>query len=152
MKRLPPCPVLLVAALGVAGLLTARTPAHAQTNAAPGFMIPYKRGNVTVFRASGRSMRMLSATVYEVPDFRLETFNSDGTPNLVGEAPHCIFNLGTTNASSGGKLTVTQVGGGLVMSGYGFNWDHAAQRLQMSNRFHAVFRLKSAGALVTPPK
>lgn len=152
MRRPRPFSLLLLAALGGGCLLSTAGRVRAQTNATPGFMIPYKKGNVTVFRASGKSMRMISTTVYEVPGFKLETFSPDGTPNLIGEAPLCIFNLATTNASSSGPIAVRQVGGVFSMTGEGFNWNHAAQRLQLSNRVHAVFRMKSPAALLPTSK
>jgi hypothetical protein len=105
-----------------------------------------------VARVSGEDGHALSLSIYEVKGFRIETFNPDGTPNLMGEAPTCTFNVSTTNASSSGPLTITQAGGGFSLSGEGFNWNHAAQRLQLSNRVHAVFRLNSAPTLTSQPR
>lgn len=135
----------------------ARTPANTTvtTNtttstpaSTPGFTFPYKKGDVTIARVSWDEGRAVSLTLYDVKGFRCETFNPDGTPNLLLEAPTCLFNLNTTNASSSGSLTVTQSGDAFSLTGVGFNWNHSSQRLQISNDVHAVFRLKSPGALL----
>lgn len=109
---------------------------------------PYMRGNVLVARVGWEEERAISLTVFEVKEFRCETFNPDGTPNLLLEAPTCLFNLSTTNASSSGPLTVTQAGDGFSLTGEGFNWNHASQRLQISNHVHAIFRLKAPATLL----
>lgn len=142
------------------GVLLALAPSQGQNQTksaparTPGFVFPYKKGNVMILRVSGDEARAISLTLHEVKGFRLETFNADGTPNLIGEAPTCLFNLTTTNASSSGPITITQMGDGFSLSGEGFNWNHASQRLQLSNKVHAVFSLKSAGSALSlsPPK
>lgn len=151
----------VAAAAGVACVILAlstnrgQTPAPAPvpdpTNAppvSPGYTFPYKRGDLVIARVSWDEGRAVSLTLYDVKGFRCETFNPDGTPNLVLEAPTCLFNLSTTNASSSGPLTVTQAGDAFSLTGDGFNWNHSSQRLQISNNVHAVFRLKSPGALL----
>ncbi|MFO1459261.1 MAG: hypothetical protein U1G08_07605 [Verrucomicrobiota bacterium] len=127
-------------------------PATGTSPGKPGFTFPYRKDNVLVARVSGEDGRALSLSIYEVKGFRIETYNPDGTPNLIGEAPTCTFNVSTTNASSSGPLKITQAGGGFSLSGEGFNWNHAAQRLQLSNRVHAVFRLNSAPTLTSQPR
>ncbi|MBL9175967.1 MAG: hypothetical protein JNL10_20655 [Verrucomicrobiales bacterium] len=158
MTRIPRLPILRAAAVAaVASLVPVLTPGMGQTTAGstgakPGFTFPYRKDNVLVARVSGEDGRALSLSIYEVKGFRIETYNPDGTPNLIGEAPNCTFNVNTTNASSSGPLTITQAGGGFSLSGEGFNWNHAAQRLQLSNRVHAVFRLNAAPSLTSPSR
>lgn len=158
MTRIPRSPGFQTALLAVSvalGALVAPGKSQTSTGASsgkPGFTFPYRKDNVLVARVSGEDGRALSLSIYEVKGFRIETYNPDGTPNLIGEAPTCTFNVSTTNASSSGPLTITQAGGGFSLSGEGFNWNHAAQRLQLSNRVHAVFRLNSAPSLTTQPR
>lgn len=158
MIRIPRSPGFQTAWLAVSvalGFLMAPGRSQTPTGASsgkPGFTFPYRKDNVLVARVSGEDGRALSLSVYEVKGFRIETYNPDGTPNLIGEAPNCTFNVSTTNASSSGPLTITQAGGGFSLSGVGFNWNHAAQRLQLSNRVHAVFRLNSAPTLTSQPR
>ena len=37
--------------------------------------------------------RALSLSIYEVKGFRIETYNPDGTPNLIGRRSTCTFNV-----------------------------------------------------------
>jgi hypothetical protein len=94
-------------------------------------------------RVSGADKKVLSPATdgnVQIRDLRIETFNPDGTPNLIGEAPECVLNLLTASLSSSGSLTVTQVGGAFSLKGEGFMWNHKTERLQLSNHVQAVFR------------
>lgn len=159
-RRLRPLPWGILAAGLLAGLgipAGAQAPATAATNAPrkAAFVLPLKKGDRLVARFSGEeSPRPLGAGIVEIRGFKVETFNADGTPNLVGEAPVCILNITSQNASSSGPLTVTQVGGAFSLRGEGFNWNHDEERLWLSNKVHAVFQLRAsaANALLSPPR
>jgi len=137
--------------------LAAQAPAATATGAPrkPAFELPIKKDNRLVARFTGEEVpRQISIGVMEIKGFKVETFNADGTPNLVGEAPVCILSIANKNASSSGPLTVTQVGGAFSLRGEGFQWNHDEERLWLSNKVHAVFLLRAsaAGALLPPAK
>ncbi|MBX3733724.1 MAG: hypothetical protein KF791_14155 [Verrucomicrobiae bacterium] len=139
-----------VAAASLAVVAIAQAPAPGAAGRPAGFTFLYKKGDRTVARFSGEQGRPITATVYEVTGFRVETFNPDGTPHLVGDAPTCTLNITSQNASSSGSLTVSQVGGAFSLRGEGFSWDQDSERLQLSNKVHAVFRLKGGTLALAP--
>lgn len=71
----------------------------------------------------------------------IETFNEDGTPNLIGDAPDCIYSLATKTVTSTNELTVVQSSGAYRVTGVGFQWEQVTGRLVISNQSHTVFRL-----------
>ncbi|MBN8248535.1 MAG: hypothetical protein J0L84_13985 [Verrucomicrobia bacterium] len=135
----------------------AQAPAAGGTNAPrkAAFVFPFKKGDRLVARFSSvEAPRPLSTTLVELKGFKVETFNADGTPNLVGDAPVCLLNITSRDASSSGPLTLTQVGGAFSLRGEGFHWNQDDESLRLSNKVHAVFQLRAsaAGALLSPPK
>jgi lipopolysaccharide export system protein LptC len=134
---------LFLLALDATANLWGQTAATNQPPKTAGFTFPYKKGDRLVARFTGSDSQLLSAalTLYQVRDFRVESFNSDGTPNLIGEAPQCQLNVATKSVSSSGPLTVSQVGGLFSLSGEGFEWNHESGQLVLSNRVRTVIRL-----------
>lgn len=129
---------------------------HAQSPTAStgvsGFSFPYRKGGKTVALFTGSEHKPLSVTVVKVKDFRLETYSGEGVPNLQGAAPECILDLSTRQITSEGPVSITQAGGAFTLSGVGFQWDQEAERLVLSNRVHATFRLTTrSSSLLSRP-
>jgi len=145
----------ILAGLGL--LAVAQTPSPGGTPTAPknpAFVLPYKKGDRTVARISGEEPpRPVTAGILEVVEikgFKIETFNPDGTPHLVGEAPTCVLNLASQNIWSSGPLTITQIGGGFSLRGEGFSWNRETERLVLSNKVHGRLRIGTARNPFTP--
>jgi hypothetical protein len=149
-----PSALLFAAVFTAAGLAAVRAApekkaaATAATNAPPaatGFTLPYKnKEGRLIARFSGadkQPLQPLSFTVFKIRDFKVETFNADGTPNLVGLAPECVLRIDNQSVSSTGPLTVTQAGGLFTLRGVGFEWNHESGRLVLSNKVTTVVRL-----------
>lgn len=129
---------------------------HAQSPTTPatasGFSFPYKKAGKTVALFTGSEHKPLSVTVVKVKDFRLETYTTEGVPNLQGSAPECVLDLSTRQITSDGPVSITQAGGAFTLSGVGFQWDQEAERLVLSNRVHATFRLSTrSSSLLSRP-
>jgi len=139
----PSLTILFLCAVGstVAGWGQAKT-----TNApsrATGFSLPYKKEGKTVALFTGSEHKPLSVTLVQIKNFQVETYQPDGTPNLQGTAPECQLNLSTRQINSSGPLHLTQAGGAFTLSAVGFAWDQESERLQLSNRVQATFRLSA---------
>jgi hypothetical protein len=128
---------------------TTTTNAPARTS---GFVLPHKTKDGRLVRFTGADKQILSPITFRIFGFRVETFNSDGTPNLTGEAPECVLDISTKSISSSGLLTVSQAGGTFTLTGEGFSWNQESERLQLSNRVHAVFKLNAPRGALMPPK
>jgi hypothetical protein len=89
----------------------------------------------------GASVEPIGGNQLRFHQLHIETFNEDGTPNLVGEAPDCVYSLATKTVSSSGPLLVIQSSGTFRVSGEGFLWEQITGRLVISNQAHTVFRL-----------
>lgn len=132
-----------IAAVTALGLVRAQNAPG--TNAGGGFSMPFKKSGKTYLWFKGSGTEAVSTTVVRIRDFRVETFNDDETPALVGEAPECLLNLTTKNASSAGTIRISQAGGRFTHAGEGFSWDHENGRLILSNRVHSTIRLSPFG-------
>ena len=134
---------------GAAQGQTATTNAPAKSS---GFVLPHKTKDGRLVRFTGTDKQILSPITFRIYGFRVETFNNDGTPNLTGEAPECVLDIATKSISSSGLLTVSQAGGTFTLTGEGFSWNQETERLQLSNRVHAVFKLNAPRGALMPPK
>lgn len=148
MKRVYFTPPAALLAVGAAALV-AWFPTRAQTTAGatPGYSFPFKnRDGRLIARFSGISATPVSITqptLLNVEQFRVETFHTNGAPELSGSAPQCLLNAATKDASSSGLLTVTQADGLFTLRGVGFAWNHESNRLVLSNQVHVTFRANS---------
>ena len=159
MKRTPAALPIVRCAL-VGGLLAVLVPGQGQTPGATspapqGFSFPYKEGGRVVFRFSGSRYSAVSLTELSVEKFTLETFNTNsGLAEWVGSAPRCIVSTGAREIHSPDSLLLRQADGQFSVSGEGFHWSHATDRLVLSNRVHATFRatlFSPATPAGTPP-
>ncbi len=89
----------------------------------------------------GASVEPLGGNQLHFRQLHIETFNEDGTPNLVGDAPDCVYSLATKTVTSSGPLNVVQSSGAFRVNGEGFVWEQISGRLVISNQAHTVFRL-----------
>jgi hypothetical protein len=108
---------------------------------AGGFSLPIRKEGRLVTRLTGAATEPVSAKEVRVRQFRVETYKTDETPDLVGDAPECVVDLTSKNMSGPGRLTVSQAGGRFTLSGEGFFWNHDAGRLVLSNKVHTTMRL-----------
>ena len=89
----------------------------------------------------GASVEPIGGNQLHFRQLHIETFNEDGTPNLVGDAPDCVYSLVTKTLTSSGPLNVAQSSGAFRVNGEGFLWEQISGRLVISNQAHTVFRL-----------
>ena len=158
VKRTPVAIPIVRCAL-VGGLLAVLLQGRGQTpggnNPAPaGFSFPYKEGGRVVFRFSGSRCSSVSLSELSVEKFTLETYNTNtGLAEWVGTAPQCIVSTAAREIHSPGPILLRQADGQFSISGEGFSWSHASDRLVISNRVHATFRatLFSPAAPAVPP-
>lgn len=92
----------------------------------------------------GASVEPIGGNQLHFRQLHIETFNEDGTPNLVGDAPDCIYSLSSKTVTSGGLLNVVQSSGSFRVTGEGFLWEQVSGRLVISNQAHTVFRLSDS--------
>lgn len=92
----------------------------------------------------GASVEPIGGNQLHFRQLHIETFNEDGTPNLVGDAPDCIYSLSSKTVTSSGLLNVVQSSGSFRVTGEGFLWEQVSGRLVISNQAHTVFRLSDS--------
>lgn len=125
---------------GTAGPGSAAARLIATNQIQKGFSFPYQESGRVVFRFSGSQYRALSLTELSVEQFTLETFNTNsGLAEWVGIAPQCVVSTTSREVHSSGPVTLKQADGQFSLSGVGFSWSHAADRLVISNKLHATF-------------
>lgn len=131
----------------------AKTNAVSAAPRSAGFSLPYKKdGKTAALFTSPESPKPLSLSQVQIKNLQVETYTSEGIPNLRGLAPDCVLDLNTKQASSAGPLTIQQVGGAFSLTGVGFSWNQESERLVLSNRVQATFRLSARPSpLLTRP-
>ena len=102
--------ISIVSLVGGIWGLRAQTVATNAPARATGFSLPYKKEGRTVALFTGADHKPLSVTAVQIRDFRVETYQPDGTPNLQGTAPECHLDISTRKITSSGSLNVTQAG------------------------------------------
>ncbi len=91
----------------------------------------------------GDSMVAKEPGIMLVRGVRLETYAYDGEQRIVDlivEAPECLFDLRARIVSSSGPMKATRVGGGLRLSGVGFEWKQRVSKLVVHNNVRTVLR------------
>jgi hypothetical protein len=71
---------------------------------------------------------------------KLRTFSETGQPQIVVEAPQCVFNSTEREVSSAGSLQVRTANGQFQLEGEGFLWRQTNSNLIISNRVHTIIR------------
>jgi hypothetical protein len=73
-----------------------------------------------------------------IRQFKLQTFNLDGTTNLVVTGPECFYDEKAYTASSAGPLQVQNGNGSFRVTGEGFLWRQTNSSLTISNQVRTV--------------
>jgi hypothetical protein len=96
-------------------------------------------------RLSGAEARPLTAGLLAIQQFKLETFDSNGVPEIIVKAPHCVYDTIHGLASSAGHLRLETADGSSHVEGDGFLWLQASQSLYISNNVYSVFDTAAKG-------
>jgi len=85
-----------------------------------------------------------------IQQFKLETFTEDGRPELVAQAPECVYDAVNGVANSPGHLQVRNGDGKFRVEGDGFLWRRDGSSLTISNNVKTV--IEGAAAPAVPSK
>lgn len=119
---------------------------------AKGFQFPiYDGANRLNCFVRGGGARSLPGGLVEIEQLHLQTYQPDGRPDFVVEAPHCTFDPQRRTASSPGALLARTADERLAIRGEGFSWTQADGRLVISNRVHTVLRPSASTNLLSQP-
>ncbi len=75
-----------------------------------------------------------------ITEVKLQTFSETGEPQMLVQAPHCLFDSVQRAVSSSGPLSVRSVNGQFYLEGEGFLWQQTNSNLTISNRVRTVIR------------
>jgi hypothetical protein len=89
-------------------------------------------------RLSGAEAQPLTGGLLAIKKLKLETFNTNGSPAMVVEAPECVYDTLKGRASSPGHLQVRTGDGVFRVEGEGFLWRQNESSLTISNRVQTV--------------
>ena len=84
-----------------------------------------------------------------IKNLKLETFNTNGTPGLIIEAPTCVYDTLKSVANSAGPLQVRSADGRFRITGVGFLWRQDDSFLAISNQVDTV--IKSGSMKISAP-
>ena len=71
---------------------------------------------------------------------RIQTFSEKGEPELVLEAPQCMYDSGQHTVNSSGPLRVRTADGKFFTEGEGFLWQQGESSLLISNKVHTTVK------------
>jgi len=89
-------------------------------------------------RLSGAQAQPLPGGLLLIKQIKLETFETNGSPQLIANAPECIYNPSTGVANSPGEVHMRTGSGQLRMDGQGFLWQERESFLTISNRIQTI--------------
>jgi len=89
-------------------------------------------------RLSGAEAQPLAGGLLVVKQLKLETFNTNGSPQAVVEAPECVYDTLHYTAGSAGHLRLRSGDGKISIEGDGFLWRQDDSFLTISNHVHSV--------------
>jgi hypothetical protein len=90
-------------------------------------------------RLSGAEAQPLPGGLLVIKQLKLETFNTNGIPQAVVEAPECTYDTLHNTASSAGHLRLRSGDGRIRTEGDdGFLWRQDDSFLKISNHVHTV--------------
>jgi hypothetical protein len=96
-------------------------------------------------RLSGAEAQPLAGGLLVIQQLKLETFDSNGVPEIIVKAPHCVYDTVHGVASSPGHLQLETPDGSSHIEGDGFLWLQASKTLYISNNVHSVFETVAKG-------
>lgn len=91
-------------------------------------------------RVKGKRAEPQSEGKYLLKELRIETFHPDGTPEVIIEAPECVYDYSSRTANSAGPLRMRTGDGQFTLSGVGFLWQPGEPNLIISNRVDTLIR------------
>ena len=89
-------------------------------------------------RLAGAEAQPLPGGLLVIKQFKLETFNTNGSPQAVVEAPECIYDMRNGAANSAGHLQLRSGDGKIRTEGDGFLWRQDDSFLTISNHHHTM--------------
>jgi len=89
-------------------------------------------------RLSGAEAQPLAGGLLIIRQLKLETFNEDGKPEMIVNAPECVYDTFNRAANSPGHLVAQTGDGKLHVEGDGFLWRQNDSLLIISNRVQTV--------------
>jgi len=89
-------------------------------------------------RLSGAEAQPLPGGLLAIKQLQLETFELNGKPEIVVNAPECLYDQLNGTASSPGRLQVQTGDGKIRVEGEGFLWRQSDSFLTISNRVSTV--------------
>jgi hypothetical protein len=89
-------------------------------------------------RLSGGEAQPEPGGLLVIKPFKLETFNRDGSPQLVVNAPECVYDTMHNTANSAGHLQLRNGDGKIRTEGDGFLWRQDDYFLTISNHHHTM--------------
>ena len=89
-------------------------------------------------RLSGAEAQPLPDGLLVIKQLKLETFNTNGNPQAVIEAPECVYDTQSNTANSAGHLQLQSGDGKIRTEGDGFLWRQDDSFLTISNHVHTV--------------
>ena len=94
-------------------------------------------------RLSGAEAQPLSGGLLAIKELKLEMFKPNGDPEIIVNAPNCIYNQFDGTASSPGRLEVQTGEGRIRIEGEGFSWRQSDSSLTISNQVRTVIKTGS---------
>ena len=82
--------------------------------------------NQMKFLLAGAEARAQGSSAFLITQMKLQTFRTNGEPEIVIEAPECVYDSAKRLASSPGRLRVETGDGRFFVEGEGFLWRHPA--------------------------
>ncbi len=89
-------------------------------------------------RLSGAEAQPQAGGLLVIRQLKLETFNLDGKPEMIVNAPECVYDTFNHVASSPGHLKAQTGDGKFRVEGDGFLWRQNDSFLTISNNVHTV--------------
>jgi len=95
------------------------------------------------FRVSGAEAQPLAGGLLVITELKLEIFDTNGTPEVVIKAPHCVYDTQKGLANSPGHLWLETGDGDSHVEGDGFLWRQSSSLLTISNNVRTVIEKSS---------
>ena len=89
-------------------------------------------------RLSGTEGQPLPGGILLIKQLKLETFNTNGSPQAVVEAPECVYDTMHDTVNSAGHLQLRSGDGKIRTEGDGFLWRQDDSFLTISNHHHTM--------------
>ena len=90
-------------------------------------------------RLSGAEASPQPGGLLVIKQLKVETFDLNGKPEIVVDAPECVYDTLKGVATSPGQLQVRTGDGRFRVEGEGFLWRHSDSFLTISNHVRTVF-------------